>query len=135
MLVVGHWGLRILLGAMRDAWPNLTLRLYVNDWVPSVADVLDNYAEASFPGYSAQLLNRWTLPFQVRGATYSETDEQPHVFTQTSPPAIIQTVYGYMVTSPYPHLLWAERAPTPQPMLTSGQQFIVRPTLTLTNQT
>jgi hypothetical protein len=135
LLVVSHWGLRILLAAIRNAWPALHLYLYVNDWTPSVTDTLDDYALATFPGFAPQALNRWTVPFQVFGATNSESDEQPHTFTQTEPADPIQTVYGYVVTTPYPHMVWAERFAVPQPLLTYNQQITVRPSLTLRNQT
>lgn len=134
MLVVSHWGLRILLDAARNAWPHLYLYLYVNDHVPAETDTIDDYSIATFPGFAAQALDRWTIPFQVANATYSESDEQPHTFTQSYPPETIQTVYGYLVATSFPHLLWAEAIDVPVPMLASGQQLTVRPSLTLTNQ-
>ena len=80
------------------------------------------------------MLRNWSVPYQIDEETGSETDEQPHTFTQAYPPAVIQTVYGYMVTSPFPHLLWAERLAAPLPMMGSGQYLTVRPSLTLINQ-
>lgn len=134
VLVVCAEGLRVLLFAMLNGLRPLQLRLFINDVDPAETDTIDNYQEAFFPGYRPADLGTLGRPYQTKGATYVETDAQPYTFTQAYPPDVIQTVYGYMVTTRYPHLMWAERAPIPVPMLTSGQQFTVRPSLTLTNQ-
>jgi hypothetical protein len=135
VLVVTKDGLRIFMRAVLAAWPTLTLRLFVNDVVPTEETVLSDMEQATFPGYVPIVINTWTNPYQVEDATNVETDEQPRLFTQSYPANPVQTVYGYMVTSPWPHLLWAERAAVPIAMLTDNQTITVRPSLTLRNQT
>ena len=135
MLVVTKEGLRIFMRAVLAAWPTLTLRLFVNDIDPTEETVLSDVTQATFPGYEPIVIMSWTNPYQVEDATNVETDEQPRLFTQSYPADPVQTVYGYMVTSPWPHLLWAERAATPIAMLGVNQMVTVRPSLTLRNQT
>ena len=109
----------------------LRIKLFQNDYVPTTADTLANYVEATFPGYSFQNLN---LTWTVQGAVghVAGIIEKAHAFTRNASGAA-QLIYGYMVTDASGNnLYYAERDPAaPISLANNGDSYTITPRVTV----
>ncbi len=108
--------------------------LYTNDLDPDLETVLEDLVEATFPGYSAQIVQQWTPPILVGADAASYGDP---VLWERSVSGLPQTIYGYYVTAgPTSDLLWAERrAAGPVVVSAAGDPVYLTPALTLQSLT
>lgn len=86
--------------------PTLKLRLYSNNYTPTLTDVVGDYTEVTAAGYSAITLSSgsWSVSVVSGQVVASYTGQ---IFTMTA----AVTVYGYYVTdSSATEVLWAELA-------------------------
>lgn len=129
--------LAMLLG-LAGQEPELDLRLYVNDRVPGIGDVLTDYDEMSDHGYAPIALppSAWAVqpaqpgtntPALGRGAA------QVFHFGAAGPPVL---VYGYLIVAPVAARLWvAERfADGPYRVQNAGDEVTVEPTFSLRSE-
>jgi len=89
--------------------PNLSLRLFSNNIVPSATDTVANYTEVAGGGYAAKALTfaHWVLT--PGGPSVGQYDTQ-QVWTFTGPTNAPGTIYGYYITRDLDgKLMWAER--------------------------
>jgi hypothetical protein len=98
-LVVTKAGDIQILNALTGIWTGdfPVIRLFVNDYVPTVDSLLADFTEASFPGYPGpQGLAAWTFAgINLDGAAESGSDTKTFV-SAGGPPN--ETVHGYYVT-------------------------------------
>jgi len=106
---------------------DLDIRLYVNDHIPSEADTVTNYIEASGANYA---------PIQLQSSQWSITPGTPTVaqhpqvaWTFTGP---VGNVYGYYITRRVSgDLVWAERFTNgPYNIQNNNDQIRITPRLT-----
>jgi len=107
-----------------------TLRLYSNNHVPANADVVGDYTECTFPGYSGIPLTGWSAA-ALNASNKAETELAMQVFTAgviVTP----QDVYGIFVTyNPTGDLVYAELdASGPITISTPGQSYGYLPRFT-----
>lgn len=123
-------GAEYFLNSVRDKMiaDTVTIRLYQNNWVPAATDILADYTEATFAGYTPVIFNDWN-PLSILG-TFCSIDAPTKGFAATGGPA--NSIYGYYVTDVTGLiLLWAQRDDAaPITMSTLGHQYFVTPTLT-----
>lgn len=106
----------------------LTLRLYKNNHVPVVTDVLANYTIADFPGYGSQSLNDFGAVF-LNADNEAESDTGVHTFVCTGVPAGgSQDIYGWYTVDGAGKLGPAARftAAVPITLTGSGQSISVQ---------
>lgn len=102
---------------------SLILKLYSNNYVPTVDDDVSSYTEASGGNYLSRSLvpSNWTIDAGV--ASYPQ---QTWIFTGSA-----GSIYGYYVVTASNDLMFAEKFPNgPYTISTSGD--IIRVTLSLT---
>lgn len=106
-----------------------TVFLFINNHIPTDADVFADYVEAGYQGYAEQTTSAWSPSAIV--ANQGLTQAATLVFLCTGP-ATPQDIYGYGVYLPGPNtLLWAELfQPGPLPMHNLGDTIIITPVLT-----
>lgn len=94
MLVWGLEGMRAKLYAEKSLLSKLYLALYVNSYTPTPASEVDDFVEASFPGYERIKLDRWGTP-AVNSASSAIIVEVVRKFTWTGsgPGPVIQGVF------------------------------------------
>lgn len=109
---------------------SLTLRLFSNNIVPAVTDVLATYTEVIGGGYAAISLTpaNWVTTAGVPSVALYNALQQFNFTGATNPPG---TIYGYYVTQGA-NLLWAERFPAGEVPFTpqAGSYIRLRPRIT-----
>ncbi len=112
----------------KDSPENLVLRLYQNDLTPGDTDVVGDYTEADFTGYSAITLTgaSWSVSSgDPATASYAEQD-----FTSSADQSA-QTIYGYFLTRVTGgELVWAERFPNSQVIQNNGDRISITARIT-----
>jgi outer membrane lipoprotein SlyB len=104
----------------------LVMRLFTNNITPTNANVIGDFTEATFAGYSSQTLGAWSAPSVT--AHVGKVSGAALTFTIT---AGSQTVYGYYVTDAgNTKLYFAERDPNAPVALaaTGPQTYTITPT-------
>lgn len=107
MIVITNDGLVIKLGYERGLLQTLTLKLFVNDYVPVSTSVTADFTEATFSGYVAVAVDDWQAAGLVIDGL-ARTVEQVREFTWdgTGSP---QDIYGYFVVNDDGYTIYAER--------------------------
>ena len=107
----------------------VSLRLFQNNWTPTVTDTVANYTEATFSGYAAVDISALWGAAYTNGAGQGEIDcpEQTFAFGGG---AISNYVYGAYVLSAGGILVYAERFAAPVYMSASPDQIIYTPKVT-----
>lgn len=119
MLVISTAGARGFLGQLIPWLMTLQLRLYVNDFTPSITTSSADFVEASYDGYAPLALDAWPAPF-VNTNNYAESDH-PTLTFQVGPGGGSDQSFGYWVTDASRTYLAAERfALSPAPMNVPG---------------
>lgn len=111
------------------------LKLFKNNYVPSLDTVVGDLTEADYTGYLAITLTTWTAPFlDVAGRGEIRA---PHGFFAPAAPYTIQnTVYGYWIEDSNGDLILACRfVDGPIAMGAAGNACIVEPYLIFQNPT
>jgi hypothetical protein len=112
---------------------NMRLRLYTNDLVLLETMQVNDFFEASFPGYASIVLNgpNWQItPGDPSSAAY------PTVAFVCTGSVLPQTIYGYYVTRDTTgDVMWAEQFGNPEIITSSGQSLTVGPHLTAKDET
>jgi hypothetical protein len=127
-LVVPTQGERILLKAALGQTPatGWTLRLFINNVVPSLADTEADYVEAAGGGYAPIAIDASQWAFDGTAPTRASYPTQR--FTFSGPLMPYPTVYGYYLTQADGALVYAERLADP---FTPGDWIDVTPEFTL----
>lgn len=106
------------------------LRLFSNDKVPDVSDVLGDYIQVSGGGYDPPIIldNNWTItPSSPSEAIYNDFIEFDFTDVTDSP----GTIFGYYITGPTDDsLLWAERFPDVPFTPVNGAILRIKPRIT-----
>ena len=109
---------------------NLSLKLYKNNLTPASTDVLADFTEATFTGYSAVTLTSgsWTI---TPGAPTSAQQSSATTFSCSGTTS--ELVYGYYLNQTAGTcLMWAERfSDGPYTIANSGDKIILTAQLTL----
>jgi len=108
-----------------------TIKLFQNNYVPLLTDVVAAYTEATFSGYASQTL-AWGSAF-INGSIQAEIDATPLTFTRSAG-ATSNTIYGIYVIDNAGVLTYAERFPAPVSMSSAGDAITYTPKATLINQ-
>lgn len=108
----------------------LKLKLFTNDWLPSITDTVSQYTELAYLGYAAKLLTPSEWVITLDGNTnnyYARFAQQVWTFTSSV------TVYGYYITdSTGTKLYFPERFPdAPVTLQSDGGNIKVTPTIGL----
>lgn len=111
------------------------VKLFKNDFTPSLDTVVGDMTEADYTGYLAVTLTTWQAPFldvQGRGEIRA-----PHAFFAPAAPYTVQnTIYGYWIIDSTADLLLASRFVNgPIPMGEAGNALFVEPFFILQNPT
>lgn len=128
--VVPNVGEFTLLEIYRDRWMNVNnpkMHLFKNDHVPGPEDLLSDYTECDFSGYSPDVLDEWDAPVLQADGSYMIQEVNNSIFANAGgPPA--NDIYGYYVTDNSSSvLLWAQRDPNaPFRSSTLNHIYIVR---------
>jgi hypothetical protein len=115
---------RILNTFFNDLWPtsgkDLTLHLFVNNYIPTIYDVVTNYVEASGGGYQSLTLysGGWSIN------NFYEIDYPIQVFTFGSILNGSNIIFGYYITDIDQTLILAERC-NPFTAMINGNQYNV----------
>lgn len=106
-------------------FPSPRIHLFQNNVVPDGTFTLASFTEATFTGYSSQLVT-WGASF-LNGSNKGQLDSGLHTFTAGTI-GTSNTVYGYYVTdSGSTTCLFSERNPAGGVLInTTGQVFTVR---------
>lgn len=106
---------------------DLDIRLFTNDFVPTEADVVGNYIEASLGGYALIQLNSTLWVVTPGEPSIAEHPQVTWTFT-----GAVGNVYGYYVTRRTTgDLVWAERFTNgPYNVQNNNDQIRVTPRLT-----
>ena len=108
-----------------------TIKLYQNNYVPTLTDTVGSYTEATFSGYVSQTL-AWGAAF-INGSTQAEIDATALTWTHSAG-ATGNTVYGIYVLDNAGALVYAERFPAPISMTANGDAITYTPKATMINQ-
>lgn len=124
-------GIAAMLSDIRAApdFAGLKLRLYQNPHIPSTADNLAAYVEASFPGYAPVTLGGWSA-VAVAGHVASTTAATA-TFTLTGG---TQQIYGAYITDAGGTVLWAAASDPNAPITLSTTVNAYQVTVTFTLQ-
>lgn len=128
MIMVPDSGVRRLLGYIfNDDFPmnkDLTIKLFTNNIVPSVNDVVANYVEASGGGYAAKTLTNgnWTIAL---GTDPPDAVYEQLVWVFSGPLSGNQSVYGYYVVDADNNLIFSERRASPATPSDPGDEIRV----------
>lgn len=133
MLLVPDVGLTALLDVLTGEFTNtLEVGLFNAAHAPAAGDVLSDYTaiEATFPGYSRQVLDNWTAALLIASG-FAQTEADIVTWTRGAG-AGTEDIYGYFVVDGGGNLLWAE-APTWAPITidTLGQTISFLPRFSL----
>lgn len=109
-----------------DTW----YHLYAVPAVLGASTTLADLTESAWPGYAPIRVTTWSPALLIDGRAWSSAD--PALWTRGIG-GVGGQVYGYYVTDGQTgSLIWCEARPGgPTPMLTSGDQVLVLPRLTL----
>lgn len=111
-------GVQFCLDILSKNWGQLTLRLFVNDYVPADGDESGAYVEASFSGYQAQPIAAWAEPVKNPDASHYQVQGSASTFTHDGG-NVSNNAYGYYVTRQSGigagafEVVWAERFNNP----------------------
>lgn len=107
-----------------------TYHLYVTPATLTPATILADLTEASWPGYAAVAVTKWSPPEQAAPPAISRGDPVTWTRGNGGQPA---EVYGYYVTDgPAGPLLWAEASPTGAlPMIQATDTVTIVPEFSL----
>jgi hypothetical protein len=106
---------------------DMTIRLYVNNYVPTLTSALVNFTECTSGGYSAYFINPtlWSGG-TVAGITTYTYPQQTWTFTAYSGPPVL--VYGYFVTYDAAGIVvFAEASAVPFNVPLAGGQILLTP--------
>ena len=112
-----------------------TLKLFQNDYVPSLDTEIGDLTEADYTGYLAVTLTTWTAPFlDVAGRGEIRA---PHGFFAPAAPYTVQNmIFGYWIEDSNADLLLASRFVNGAvPMGAAGNALFVEPFFILQNPT
>lgn len=130
LLVAGgeNFGLQYLVGAA--AVQGLTLKLFQNNYTPVIGDVVGNYTEATFTGYSAKVLTPAT--WVLSGSNPAQITYPQQAFLSSADQAV-QAIYGYyLIRTSGGELIAAERFATPPINIQfNGDTINITPKITL----
>jgi hypothetical protein len=98
VLVWCEQGLRAKLRKEEELLNTLQLRVFTNDYVPTVSSDFSDFVEGNWPGYGPVLLKQWGTPVVVSPGLVGAT-EVVHTFEWdgTGPAPL---AYGYYVVHP-----------------------------------
>jgi hypothetical protein len=115
--------LQIMLGA-----GDLTLKLYTNDFSPTITSVIGDFTEMTGMGYTSKTLGSggWTVT-TVSNVGSASAASQVWTFTAGGP----TTIYGYFVVDASNNLLWGERFGVSVTVQLGGDSLTIVPKLTL----
>jgi len=102
------------------------LKLFQNDWNPTIGDTPANYTECDFPGYASVSLTLWGSAGVVSGVGLIQEQVRTFAMSGASPTNLI---FGYYVTDATGStLLFAERsAVAPYSIDAIGKTYSVLP--------
>ncbi len=76
----------------------LGIRLFTNNFVPTVASLITDFAEASFFGYARQTTaGMFAAPLKVASGSYVS---QSNAFNFPTPNIVPQNIYGWYISGP-----------------------------------
>lgn len=112
---------------------NLVLKLYKNNLTPASTDVLADYTESTFTGYSAATLSSgsWVVTAATSSAPATATQSSATTFACTATTS--ESVYGYfLLQSGATVMMWAERfSDGPYTIANNGDKVILTASVTL----
>lgn len=122
-------GLGVKLTTLRDnLLSNLQLRLYRVDRVPAAGDVVTDYVECTFSGYSSQTFSDLGAVSVSGGAAQVSTGV--HTFSHSGGPTA-NSVYGWFAVDSQNRLICASRnGAGPVTLAAAGQSYSVQVTFT-----
>ncbi len=106
----------------------LTLRLFKNDYTPTVDSVVGDFTVADFPGYAGITLNDFGASYG-NTAKNAESDTGVHTFTCTGAPSGgVQHIYGWYTVDGAGDVGPAARfaAPVPIDLTGAGQSISIQ---------
>lgn len=102
--------LKRLLDDNRTTRNTYTLRLFKNNYTPTVSSVAGDFTECDFSGYAAQGTTGWGAAFAASGNTRGESDDTVHLF-QHDGGATANDVYGFYLTNGAGAYVYGEKNP------------------------
>lgn len=133
MLLINDIGLGLLLDIWSADWANTyEVGLFNSPHTPVAGDTYADYLaiEATFPGYSRQVLQNWTSATLI-GPGFAQTEADIVTFTRGAG-AGTEDIYGYFVVDASNNCIWAEEPPwAPITIDTVGQSIAFLPRISL----
>jgi len=124
-IIISNDGLVFFLQVKVPYLNGMVLHLYQNDTPTDQFNTIDDFEEATFPGYAAVDLTEWTDAY-LNPDALGETDYPAVVFTCTS--AILPNdIYGYYVTDAGNETVyfWERNAAAPITIDDDGKTYTV----------
>lgn len=130
--VFTHLGDLEVLGAVNAVPVWLHARLFKNNHVPTVTDVVGDYTVANFSGYPGDVNPTWGTPF-VNGDGKGETDGTPITYTHNGG-GTSNNIYGIYFVTAGGVLVFADKFSAPIVMASNGDTFTYTPKITCVSE-
>jgi len=124
-LVLSYQGQLALLNSKLPYLEGLTLRLYKNDFIPTLISKNEDFLECDFPGY-ASIFGPFGFgtPF-TNADDRAETDSAVQTFTAAAQQPG-QYIFGYFLTDDSGNWIYAERRTAGGLLVTPNMQYLVQ---------